>query len=468
MPTDTSHQQVHSLKEARTFLKQKLERLQEILPSEGRAEATLRLTIRVEPQDILAWLSCQRSSRKLFWSQRNEPFQLAGVGVSHEIEWRSAVNHESVITKLRAGIDPQEPYSRYYGGICFDENNLTAEWFNFGPCRFFMPRFELFSNGEGCFLACNLYKSSDWETTLAAAHRELHELSDDVHPVPVKFPAPVSREDQPAKEQWTYNVESILDAVRKKRFGKVVVARRSVFAFEQPVNAFGLLDRLRQNATDCYVFAFQFKADEVFVGASPEQLYRREGTNVSSEAVAGTRRRGGGSTEDERLKTELCGSGKDLSEHSFVVEMLEHTLQKLCVQVKQDSRPEILTLNGGHHLITRFTGKLGKDVNDGTILSLLHPTPAVAGSPTAQAMTEIAKLEPFSRGWYAGPVGYLGLDRSEFAVAIRSGLIKDRTVQLYAGAGIVNGSLPHDEWNEVEDKLNGFLTLFPNESANIS
>ncbi|MCA9150863.1 MAG: chorismate-binding protein, partial [Planctomycetales bacterium] len=81
--------------------------------------------------------------------------------------------------------------------------------------------------------------------------------------------------------------------------------------------------------------------------------------------------------------------------------------------------------------------------------------------PTENALAEIARLERFDRGWYAAPVGWIGADSAEFAVAIRSGLVRDNELSLYSGAGIVPGSCAEDEWNEIEHKISDFLLLLP-------
>jgi menaquinone-specific isochorismate synthase len=94
------------------------------------------------------------------------------------------------------------------------------------------------------------------------------------------------------------------------------------------------------------------------------------------------------------------------------------------------------------HLISKVRGTLREGVTDAEVLQALHPTPAVGGYPRAEALEEILALEPFDRGWYAGPVGWIGADASEFAVGIRSGLVRGNRLVLFSGAGIVAGSVP--------------------------
>jgi menaquinone-specific isochorismate synthase len=120
----------------------------------------------------------------------------------------------------------------------------------------------------------------------------------------------------------------------------------------------------------------------------------------------------------------------------------------------------ILKLNQVQHLYTQCQGILKPDLTDADILPKLHPTPAVGGFPRTQALQLIEELEPFARGWYAAPVGWVGFDCAEFAVAIRSGLVDLDRLLLFAGAGIVIGSQPEAEWAEIENKIRHFTELF--------
>jgi len=97
-------------------------------------------------------------------------------------------------------------------------------------------------------------------------------------------------------------------------------------------------------------------------------------------------------------------------------------------------------------------------VSDAALMQALHPSPAVGGVPTNKAIAYLREHEPFDRGWYAGPVGWVGPESGEFAVAIRSGLVRGNTLSLYSGAGIVDGSTPDGEWSEIETKLSNALS----------
>jgi menaquinone-specific isochorismate synthase len=119
-----------------------------------------------------------------------------------------------------------------------------------------------------------------------------------------------------------------------------------------------------------------------------------------------------------------------------------------------------LKLDHVQHMVTRFRGSLKEDVGDDALLTALHPTPAVGGYPVDGALDRIFRLEPHDRGWYAGPVGWIGADKAGFAVAIRSGLVENDRLTVFAGAGIVKGSDPDREWVETGHKMASLLSLF--------
>ena len=203
-----------------------------------------------------------------------------------------------------------------------------------------------------------------------------------------------------------------------------------------------------------------------FLGASPERLFNREGNVIVSEAVAGTRPRGLSSEDDEGLREDLLHSAKDLSEHTYVRNGIGEALAPLCEELEIDGDIAEMKLARGRHLRSRVRGILKDGVTDAGLLEALHPTPAVGGYPRDGALAEIRDLEPFDRGLYAGPVGWIGAEASDFAVGIRSGLVRGRTLDLYSGAGIVDGSVPDEEWAEIENKISDFTGMFGLEQGN--
>jgi menaquinone-specific isochorismate synthase len=151
-------------------------------------------------------------------------------------------------------------------------------------------------------------------------------------------------------------------------------------------------------------------------------------------------------------------SAKEQLEHRYVVDAVRDGLLRLSVggEIGAEIQLDLVRLRTLQHLRSVMSIDLRADVTIGDILDALHPTPAVGGVPRDQALAAIRLHEADSRGWYGGPVGWIGADAAEFAVGIRSALVSADTAWIYAGAGLVSGSIPENEWCEILDKLQAF------------
>jgi menaquinone-specific isochorismate synthase len=251
---------------------------------------------------------------------------------------------------------------------------------------------------------------------------------------------------------WIDRVERAVAAIKDGVVDKVVLSRRVTVEADAPFDRTEVLTRLREANPSCFVYAAG-----AFVGATPELLVRRRGAVVESVPMAGTVRQG--STDDDRLAAALAASDKDLVEHRLVIESVAATLAPLTSQLDVPERPSVVRLATLAHLHTPIRGELVLPAPSALALAgRLHPTPAVGGSPTARALPLIRELEGFDRGRYAGPVGWVD-DRGdgEWAVALRGGELDGATARLVAGAGIVEGSDPLEEWAETQTKFEPML-----------
>lgn len=420
----------------------------------------LRVEVPVAYTDALAWLRAQPAGTRLYWAGREHRVQVAGVGTA-DVICASNGRIEDAFAELQRDLASAHPNLRYYGGMAFDPSRtLSDEWRPFGTYRFTLPRFQLESHGSHSYLVCNLMlrQCGDCDLAPAAVLNGLDALvfPEDVPAGPV--PAPRERVDLPDRPGWTAAVEEALKGIARGQIEKVVLARRSVFSFEMPVDPLALLTRIVARTAATYQFYFQHEAGPAFLGATPERLYSRHGRHIESEAVASTRPRGATETEDAALARDLLTSDKDRREHAFVVRAIQEALERLCRSVYAGPDVSVLQLPRCQHLIRPLEGILEEGVSDATVMKALHPSPAVGGAPTDRAMAYIRGHEPFDRGWYAGPVGWVGPESGEFAVAIRSALVHGNALSLYSGAGIVEGSTPDGEWNEIDTKLSNALS----------
>ncbi|GAB5522116.1 MAG: hypothetical protein RhofKO_43670 [Rhodothermales bacterium] len=275
-----------------------------------------------------------------------------------------------------------------------------------------------------------------------------------------ELPMPVGRSDYPNYGGWAANIAWALEAFRQGTLDKVVLARKAVFDFGETIDPLALLRRLHRDAPSRFHFLVQPRRGKAFVGASPERLFCKHGRTMLSEAVAGTRPRGDSEVSDAQLRTELLGSEKDQREHAFVRNEIQAALAPMTTELDVETVASEMKLAKGRHLVSQVRGTLKDDVTGLDVLRTLHPTPAVGGTPRSAALDAIDRLEPFDRGLYAAPVGWVSADDAEFAVAIRSGLIEGNTLALYSGAGIVDGSDARSEWDEIEHKIIDFINVF--------
>jgi menaquinone-specific isochorismate synthase len=257
--------------------------------------------------------------------------------------------------------------------------------------------------------------------------------------------------------QWRAAVQAALGVIAAGRLDKVVLAREVDVLVDRPFPRAALLLRLAERAPGTFVYA-----DDGFVGASPELLLARTGRHAVARPMAGTVPSGGPSDAEARRIAWLRASGKNANEHRLVIDEVTAALRTVASTLRVHP-VEVVRLPTVAHLTTRIDADLGEGERGDRptalqLAALLHPTPAVAGSPRDAALAAIAELEPFERGRYAGPVGWVDAHGDgEWAIALRCAALDGRRARLWTGAGIVAGSDPESEWYETEAKAAAML-----------
>ncbi len=247
---------------------------------------------------------------------------------------------------------------------------------------------------------------------------------------------------------------------------KVVLARSLKIEAEGDIHPADLLRHLRKDPSiTCFALPIKGVAnaeDRYFVGATPELLIKKVGDKILSHPLAGSIARAQDPDLDREVSQNLLKSEKDLREHAAVVEWIADLLTPYCSELRIPAAPSLVSTNTMWHLGTKIEGTL-KDRNVASVelASLLHPTPAVCGTPCDLAYAAIAKFEPFDRGYFAGAVGWCESNGDgQWMVAIRCADVTQRCATLYAGAGIVIGSDPQLEVQETAAKLKTLLNVF--------
>ncbi len=245
-------------------------------------------------------------------------------------------------------------------------------------------------------------------------------------------------------------VAAATDAIAAGRLEKVVLARDLGGHVPAHADRRAVLRRL----ADSYPLTAVFAVDGL-VGASPETLVRVRDGELSARVLAGTAARTPGDPATDGAGADLVASAKNRGEHELAVRSVLDALGAHATTVRRSPEPFALQLPNLWHLATDITADLAPGRTALDLVGALHPTAAVAGTPTADALSLIAELEPVDRGRYAGPVGWVdGTGDGEWAIALRCARIDDDgAVTAWAGAGIVGDSDPDRELEETELKF---------------
>lgn len=269
----------------------------------------------------------------------------------------------------------------------------------------------------------------------------------------------ISFQPKMEKEEFMSKVEKAIAHIKAGEVQQVVVSQRMVGAVE--TDPFHFYRVLRNSNPSPYMFYVDF-TDYIVLGASPESFIKTSGRVLATNPIAGTRRRGETEEEDRLLAAELMADEKELSEHRMLVDLSRRDFQQLCLPetIEVKSYMELEYYRHVMHIVSEVEGTLKEGISgiDALISSL--PAGTVSGDPKPRAMQIINDLEGVKRGVYAGALGYINVNGDvDFAIAIRSLVIKDQLAYLQAGAGIVADSIPADEYQETINKAKALLSL---------
>lgn len=331
------------------------------------------------------------------------------------------------------------------GGFAFEEVlPEPTPWGAFGAARFVVPRWLYRRHGRGAALV-RVLEGDETTSELLEEHAGLVARLSEAEGQPSLRATAAEGEIDRA---LAFEIEGARSLIRDRVLEKVVLARRRRYTLAEPVSPSVVLDRLGAPAPGLVRFGYRV-GREAFLGSTPERLVSKRGRRVETEAMAGSV-----VWEDDATEQSLLESAKDRAEQDFVLRHVRAVLEGLSPKVQASEPPRIKRLAHVGHLVTRLSAEVEASVHLLEVARRLHPTPAVAGTPSEAARAHIAAREGFARGWYAGAVGWFDADGDgELRVALRSGRLAGRAVELYAGAGIVADSDPRRELLEIESKL---------------
>ena len=427
----------------------------------------LSYTLPWTDMSLLRFLQHAPSSPRVYWSNAEAPIALAGHGATSVLssskpsrfrDIRDQANHLFERTILCGDGHPPQVGPRLIGGFSFRSGTQDNIWQAFPPAWFVLPTYQLTRYKGQAWLTVNHRISSrispkDMTTII---QQKCDQLVQHSHEDFVSVSRPSHRTSGTSQLEWERQVFNALDQIQHGILEKVVLARYA--QLQAPISSLRMLRKLKQSYASCYRFLFEPQSGHSFYGASPELLVESQGRSIRSVALAGSIRRGLSNDEDTVLENQLLKSDKDNSEHQLVVQAIRKNLAPLVKEIQVPDTPQLLQLRNIQHLKTVLKATTRSEADILAIVEALHPTPAVCGVPSEEAHKLIAQNEPVTRGWYAGPVGWLDPQgNGQFAVALRAAITSGQQTRLYAGAGIMANSDPTQEWEETEWKLRPLL-----------
>ena len=440
-----------------------LRQCREAARSDGR-ERLVSISIKVGALDPLAVLEAIFEPGELhFYAERpNIQTTLAGAEavLTHESSgpdrFASAQRFiDDVLARTIAVGDVDAPFGgpHFFSAFTFLDTVEAGE--AFPASRVFVPRWQVARAGEITTAVANLLVAPESELAALAervlrAHGKFKHIPYSDKPVATKPPVFATTE----AGDFRTAVKGGLAAIAAGAVKKIVLARVQDMRADTPLHPLRLLNGLRERFPECYSFSVANGRGQSFIGASPERLVRLSKGVLETEALAGSARRGASASEDAALGSALLTSEKDLREQRHVLDSIVRRLAPLGLTLSFPETPVLRKLANVQHLHTPVSAAMPAGVHLLDALARLHPTPAVGGTPREEAVARIRDLEGFPRGLYAGAIGWMNSrGGGEFLVGIRSALVEGATARLYAGAGIIEGSDPEQEFAETELKF---------------
>ncbi|MBS4200108.1 isochorismate synthase [Bacillus sp. FJAT-49732] len=422
-----------------------------------------------DPVEFYNYQSSIFSGNRFFWKSSDGLLWTVGLGIAATIsnvdpenrfqasnnKWNQIIKDAEIDNP--SGVPGTGPL--LFGGFSFDPySEVEEEWASFGHSILYLPSYMLTVAGDQYYLTVNAISNDlvPIESLREKANRFVQHLQNDEnllkeHPLNIKSSIEV------APEQWIQSVDEIVNILKTTDVKKVVFARKLLLEFEENAQPSYVIKRLLEQQPASFVFALEV-GDYCFLGASPERLIKKMDDHVLSTCLAGSIGRSQNIQEDQKLGEILLKDQKNLFEHELVVSMIEDALRPYSTEINIPDEPILMKMPDIQHLYTPVTGKANDDFSIFTVVEKLHPTPALGGVPTKAALEIIREKENMDRGFYAGPIGWTDYQgNGEFAVGIRSGLLKENKAFLYAGCGLVSDSVSEEELKETRIKFQPML-----------
>ena len=442
------------------------QQLRKLLVQAAPERQLLRIELPMPASHLPGFLAAQDCAEKAFWKDREGDCAIGALGFSWSVKLAGVREIAPAFASARRLLgqlsDPDS--SRCLCYLSFSDS-CSSIWSAFGYGTVYLPLLELMQTRKGMTLGVHITAANDadYRRSLRKALELIDALKFTQQLTETAFTAHLA-DYRPDFATWRQMVSKAGQQFLTGSLDKVVLSRKTRLQLTGQFSPWPLLNAWQQANPQTYQFLLHQKG-ETFFGCSPERLVKRLENLISTEALAGTILRGQNQAEDSQLEGLLMSDGKNIHENRLVLDDICRRLQPLCHSLEADRSHSVVKLQRIQHLRYQLRGILNPEVNDEHLLSALHPTPAVGGTPRLQSRQFIETHEPYARGLYAGVCGVLAINSSDFSVAIRSARLVDDALMLYSGAGIVKDSIADDEWAELNNKIATVLDILQQQAA---
>lgn len=355
----------------------------------------------------------------------------------------------------------------YFGGMrFFTETEPAEEWKEYNPYYFFLPIVHIKRVEQTYQLLVHIpTKITNRQEEEAHFFMNLNEaLTFSSTQDSSLGPIIINEKLSPIRDMWEIQVKRCTSIIKNKDIQKIVLSRKKIMEVLHFDNAGIFAKNEHDKNPNVYNFCLALSETKYFYSNTPEKLFLLKKQNLSSDALAGSAPRGINETQDRTIEINLKNCVKDIREHRIVVQKIEEVFKASCDQYEFVNQESILKLEHIQHLHTALNGVLKNEISFQDLLSLFHPTPAVGGVPWKKVKYLLKNFETFDRGFFAAPLGIISKDFTEFCVGIRSLLRNQNDVHIFAGCGLVEGSMPQNEWDETDQKMKNYQGLFNNDA----
>ena len=341
------------------------------------------------------------------------------------------------------------------GGTSFDfEKNTAFPWSNIPKGKFVIPKL-LITQSHNKIIVTYIRKIDRHilPASIAKEYKRYMNLINKKSKLTVTTHTQIKlNSETPSYNTYIKDINTIIQNIKNKPLNKVVISRIVRYSLSNNISLLNLIHYLNKNHTNCLNFIITFNQNTLLIGSTPEKIIQLKEGSFIIDAIAGS------SKDKKNIKNR-----KEIDEHNFVIKHIKEQMNDIVTAISIPKNPRILNLSYIYHLYTKITGKMKSKTHILDVLTKLYPTPALLGDPHKQALNIINQYEKINRGWYGGSIGiYDNNGNGEFYVPIRSGLIKNKSLFLFTGSGIVSKSNAKKEWEETTLKLEHILSYFKN------